>query len=199
MDELQHECGIAAIYHLKAPTQSPLLQSIAPTQTSRLMPRLLLDLQNRGQLAAGMSTFDPHRGPILDTYKAVGTVIEAFRLNQKDKYEEIMQEYAGRAAIGHVRYATTGPTTKSYAQPFERSHENKWKWFAMGFNGQLANYPRLKAELLAKSDYHLSRNNDTEVLKHYIAHELRGEVRPTWWNSSAGSRSCLTVLTIWFF
>jgi len=34
MDELQHECGIAAIYHLKAPTQSPLLQTIAGTATT---------------------------------------------------------------------------------------------------------------------------------------------------------------------
>jgi len=178
MDELQHECGIAAIYHLKAPSPSPLLQSIDPTQASRLMPRLLLDLQNRGQLAAGFSTFDPHRGPILDTYKAVGTVIEAFRLNHKEKYDEIMRDFDGRAAIGHVRYATSGPMTKSYAQPFERRHECKWKWFSMGFNGQLANFPRLKAELLAKADYHLSRNNDTEVLMHYIAHELRGETRP---------------------
>lgn len=178
MDELQHECGIAAIYHLQAPTQSPLLQAIPPHQTSRLMPRLLLDLQNRGQLAAGFSTYDPHRGQILDTYKAIGTVIEAFRLNHKEKYDSIMKEFDGRAAIGHVRYATTGPISKSYAQPFERKHESKWKWFSMAFNGQLANYPRLKAELLSKTDYHLTRDNDTEVLMHSIAHELRGENRP---------------------
>jgi amidophosphoribosyltransferase len=178
MDELHDECGIAAVYHLHAPTQSPLLQSINPNQTSRLMPRLLLDLQNRGQLAAGFSTYDPRRDDLLDTYKAVGTVIEAFRLNHKEKYDAIMKEFDGRAAIGHVRYATSGPMTKSYAQPFERRHECKWKWFSMAFNGQLANYHRLKADLITNSDYHLTRDNDTEVLKHYIAYELRGEARP---------------------
>src|SRR5262249_37237625 len=46
------------------------------------------------------------------------------------------------------------------------------------FNGQLANFPHLRAELLAKAHYHLTRENDTEVLMHYIAYELRGDDRP---------------------
>jgi amidophosphoribosyltransferase len=178
MDELHHECGIAAIYHLHGPVQSPLLQTTAPQHVSRLMPRLLLDLQNRGQLAAGFSTFNPRRGQLLDTYKANGTVVEAFRLNHKEKYEEIMEEFEGQAAIGHVRYATTGPMTRQYAQPFDRRHGCKWKWFSLAFNGQLANFYQLRAELLAEADYHLTRENDTEVLMHYISHELRGDDRP---------------------
>jgi amidophosphoribosyltransferase len=51
-----------------------------------------------------------------------------------------MREYAGRAAIGHVRYATCGEDDRSYAQPFERHHLLKYKWFSFAFNGQLANY-----------------------------------------------------------
>ena len=85
------------------------------------MPRMLLDLQNRGQLAAGFTTFNPDRDKLLDTYKQIGTVIEAFRLNHQAKYDSIMREYAGRAAIGHVRYATCGANDRSYAQPFERA------------------------------------------------------------------------------
>jgi len=179
MDELQHECGIAAIYHRPGPTSS-LAPLAGPDHTSRLMPRLLLDLQNRGQLAAGFSTFDPRREKLLDTYKQLGTVIEAFRLNHQAKYESIMQEYAGRAAIGHVRYATCGANDKSYAQPFERHHGCKWKWFAFGFNGQLANYTQLRDELLAKTDYHLTRDTDTEIIMHYLSHELSqcGDERP---------------------
>src|SRR5262249_57803434 len=57
MDELHHECGIAALYHLEGPA-SRLAPLAGPEQVSRLMPRLLLDLQNRGQLAAGMATFN---------------------------------------------------------------------------------------------------------------------------------------------
>jgi amidophosphoribosyltransferase len=142
------------------------------------MPRVLLDLQNRGQLAAGFTTFNPEREQILDTYKQIGTVIEAFRLNHPAKAESIMAEYAGRAAIGHVRYATCGANSRNYAQPFERHHGCKWKWFSVAFNGQLANFADLRAELLAISDYHLTRETDTEVLMHFIAHALRGDERP---------------------
>src|SRR5439155_2616053 len=119
MDELRHECGIAALYHLHGPSQSPLTPLGGPDQVSRLMPRVLLDLQNRGQLAAGFTTYNPHREQILDTYKQIGTVIEAFRLNHPGKAENVMAEFAGRAAIGHVRYATCGANTRNYAQPFE--------------------------------------------------------------------------------
>src|SRR4051794_27092646 len=127
MDELQHECGIAAIYHLPGVGPSRLAPLAGPEQVSRLMPRLLLDLQNRGQLAAGMATYNPTRDKLVDTYKQIGTVIEAFRLNHPDKYDSIMKEFAGRAAIGHTRYATCGANDKSYAQPFQRDHGCKWK------------------------------------------------------------------------
>ena len=178
MDELQHECGIAALYHLHSPAPSPLILKSGPDEVSRLMPRILLDLQNRGQLAAGFSTWDADREKLLDTYKQIGTVIEAFRLNHRAKYESLMREFAGRAAIGHVRYATCGATDRNYAQPFERLHGRKWKWFSFAFNGQLANFSELRNELLTMADYHLTRNTDTEIIMHYLSHELRGDDRP---------------------
>ncbi|MCS7272300.1 MAG: amidophosphoribosyltransferase, partial [Gemmataceae bacterium] len=137
MEELQHECGIAALYYLPGRAERSSVWPGDPDQLSRLMPRMLLDLQNRGQLAAGMTSYHPQRDQLLDTYKEVGTVIEAFRLNHPHKYTSIMEEYAGRAAIGHTRYATCGATDRRYAQPFERRHGCKWKWFAFAFNGQL--------------------------------------------------------------
>ena len=129
MQELHHECGIAAIYHLESSTPSKLADRDGPEQIARLMVRMLIDLQNRGQLAAGMTSFDPHRDNVLSTYKQIGTVIEAFRLNHQAKSESLMQEYAGRAAIGHVRYATCGADDRSYAQPFERHHGCKWNGY----------------------------------------------------------------------
>jgi amidophosphoribosyltransferase len=178
MDELNHECGIAAIYHLDSPTPSRLVPVGGPEQVSRLMPRMLLDLQNRGQLAAGFTTYNPHRDKLVDTYKQIGTVIEAFRLSHQAKYDSIMREYAGRASIGHVRYATCGANLRSYAQPFERAHGRKWKWFGFAFNGQLANFPQLRDDLLRLTDYHLTRDLDTEVLMHYLSYEVRGDTRP---------------------
>ena len=177
MSELNHECGIAAIYHLEGASPSQLAPPGGADQVSRLMPRMLLDLQNRGQLAAGFTTYDPNRQQILSTYRRLGTVIEAFRLNHQAKYESIMRDYAGRAVIGHVRYATCGANDVNYAQPFERPHGCKWKWFSIAFNGQLANFADLRTQLLDLTDYHVTRETDTEIIMHYLAHALRRDER----------------------
>jgi amidophosphoribosyltransferase len=125
-DGLHHECGVAAVYHLPGHPVSPLAPDRADVNSvARLIPRILLDIQNRGQLAAGMTSFRADRQALLETYKELGTVAEAFRLNQRSKFQSIMQRHDGPAAIGHVRYATCGKDERSYAQPFERSHGRK--------------------------------------------------------------------------
>jgi len=178
MSELHHECGVAAIYHLPGRGVSPLCPEQGPEEASRLMPRMLLDIQNRGQLSAGFTTFNPERNQLIDTYKELGGVSEVFRLSHRGKAESLMSEYAGRAAIGHVRYATCGAEDRSYAQPFERHHLQKQKWFSFAFNGQLANYMELRRDLLADGDNHLARENDTEIIMHEISREMSGDRRP---------------------
>jgi amidophosphoribosyltransferase len=178
MAEVRHECGIAAIYHLPDQGTSRLTPSAGVEHVARLMPRMLLDLQNRGQLAAGLTTYNPKREKLLDTYKQIGMVIEALRLNHRGKFESIMKEYSGHAAIGHVRYATCGPESRSYAQPFQSYHSRKWKWFSFAFNGQLANYQELKDIFLSSDDYHLTRDTDTEIILHCLRRELGGNHRP---------------------
>jgi len=179
MAELHHECGIVAIYHLPGREVSPLLPVPDPSQASRLIPRMLLDVQNRGQLAAGITTYNVERNQLIDTHKEVGSVAEVFHLNHAAEYDKLMVRYAGPAAIGHVRYATCGKDDRSYAQPFERHHIEKPKWFSFAFNGQLANYPELREELMSQPDFHLARETDTEILMHSICSELSGDKRPT--------------------
>ncbi|MCE2728085.1 MAG: hypothetical protein LW698_15165 [Planctomycetaceae bacterium] len=179
MSDLHHECGLVAIYHLPTAETSPLAPAQGQEEVSRLVPRMLLDIQNRGQLSAGMTVWNPARSSLLATYKEVGSVSEVFRMSHRGKYESLMEQHAGRAAIGHVRYATCGAEDRAYAQPLERPHIQKRKWFAFGFNGQLANYPELRAEILAADDTHLARDNDTEVLMHAIGRELSGDANPT--------------------
>ena len=176
MGELNHECGVAAVYHASGKGVSRLTPVPGdPNSVARLVPRMLLDMQNRGQLAAGMSSYNPSRSALIKTHKELGMVAEAFRLNHKAKFEGIMRGLDGPAAIGHVRYATCGAADRQYAQPFERDHGRKTKWFAVAFNGQLANYQDLKRELLEQGDYHLKRDTDTEILMHSLSYELQGE------------------------
>ncbi len=178
MNELRDECGVAAVYHLANGAPSPLCAENRPESASRLMPRMLLDIQNRGQLSAGMTSYNPGRNQLIDTHKEVGSVSEAFRINHRGKFESLMDEYAGRAAIGHVRYATCGRDDRSYAQPFERHHIKKHKWFSFAFNGQLANYAELREQLLGDSDNYLARETDTEILMHLISTTLSAEEPP---------------------
>ncbi len=178
MSVLHHECGIVAVYHLPNVPVSELCPD-GPEHASRLLPRMLLDIQNRGQLAAGITTFHPQRKQLLDTYKDIGSVTEVFQLAHREPCERLMKEYAGPAGIGHVRYATCGRDDRSYAQPFERHHLEKRKWFSFGFNGQLANYAELRDNLLRAGDHHLARETDTEILMHEFSHELSGDREPT--------------------
>ena len=179
MADLFHECGIAAVYHLPGRGISRLALQQNPALTARHIPRLLLEIQNRGQLASGMTSFDPDRSELLHTHKNVGQVTEVFHLNHQQRYESLMQTLGGVAAVGHVRYATCGKDDVNYAQPFERHHIEKSKWFSFGFNGQLANYQELRDEILSQRDFHLSRDTDTEILMHLIAQQLSGDKRPT--------------------
>ena len=173
MSELHHECGVAAVYHLSGEV-SDLLPGDDPMQASSLIPRLLQDMQNRGQLSAGISRFNPapENGQLLDTYREIGTVQEVFRLSHSAKAESLQKQYAGTAAIGHVRYATCGKDDRSYAQPFENHHFNRKQWFTFAFNGQLANYRELADELLSDPANHLVRESDTEILMHEISQQL---------------------------
>ncbi len=173
---------MAAVFHASGRSPSTLVPIPGNIDSAaRLIPRMLLDMQNRGQLAAGMSSYRSDRNELIRTHKEVGTVAEAFRLNHRHEFESIMREVDGSVAIGHVRYATCGGNDKSDAQPFERDHGRKTKWFAFAFNGQLANYHELKDELLAKGDYHLKRDTDTEILMHSLAYELQSEdLEPDW-------------------
>jgi amidophosphoribosyltransferase len=179
-EDLRHECGVAALYWLSQPgaPEGPASRLVADGNVTPLLPGMLLDLQNRGQLAAGISTYSPTRPQLLDTYKRVGTTVEVFRMGVPARYADIMKEYAGMAAIGHTRYATCGADDERYAQPFERHHGRLWKWFTFAFNGNLANYGDLRKRLLARGDYHFTLDTDTEMIMHALAYRLRGDRAP---------------------
>jgi amidophosphoribosyltransferase len=170
LDDVHEECGICAVYIKE--------NGDAANRALFYLYKLMLNLQNRGQLSAGVTTFNPKRSQILDTYKDLGHVNEVFKTSNREKSFNIFKRYAGNKGIGHVRYATSGTEEKGVAQPFERHHGQKWKWFAFGFNGNLANYSELKKQLLDTGEYHLTYDNDTEIIMHYLSNELRKDRKP---------------------
>mgnify|MGYP005840662089 CR=1 FL=1 len=192
LDSVHEECGIAAVYRMdccpEGPCRGAELEGASfgasilggDGDAVALLPDMLIDLQNRGQLAAGISRYSDRDRRIIDTYKDVGSVTDVFHLMYPDpaKFRKLLRRYAGRAGIGHVRYATCGRDDPSYAQPLERTHIRKWKWFALCFNGNVANYSELRQRILERKDYHLNIDTDTEVLLHHLAYALRGETKP---------------------
>ncbi|MBW2989388.1 amidophosphoribosyltransferase [Candidatus Woesearchaeota archaeon] len=164
--EIKEECGIAAVSLKKE------------SKALFYLYRLLLNLQNRGQLSAGITTFSQKRPQLLNTYRNIGTVNEVFRTSNMQRSMELFRKFAGNKGIGHVRYATSGINEKSYAQPFERKHGRMWKWFSFSFNGNLVNLNELRRSLIEKTEYHFTLNNDTEIIMHYLARELKGHKKP---------------------
>lgn len=164
METLHEECGIAAVYQLDQKTAPPV-------NVSQYIPAILLDLQNRGQLSAGLTSYNPDRDRLLQTHKDLGTVDHVFRLSSSHKSRHLVEQYSGTVAIGHTRYATSGSEDRNFAQPFERVHGRKRKWFSIGFNGTLSNFEILKEQLIEEG-YHITYNTDTEVMMHHFNKEI---------------------------
>ncbi|MGK5092097.1 amidophosphoribosyltransferase [Deltaproteobacteria bacterium TL4] len=174
MHSLNEECGIVAVYQLDQ-TKSP------PVNVTQYIPGMLLDLQNRGQLSAGVTSYSASRDRLLQTHKDLGNVGQAFKMYHSRKSKYLIERYKGTVAIGHVRYATSGLENRNFAQPFERMHGRKSKWFSIAFNGNLANFENLKTELVEKG-YHITYNTDTEVMMHCINKVLGNEEQESYKN-----------------
>ena len=170
MADLHEACGLAAV-QLHGPLNKHPLGGAA-----YYLHRMLLQQQNRGQVSAGISTFNSERDQLIKTRVGLGLVNDVFRANHPPKNKAILKNFAGRSGIGHVRYATCGIDGKEYAMPFERVHGRKWKWFSFAYNGNLANFVELRREL-ENAKYHVIRNVDSEVIMHHIAKQFIGEKR----------------------
>jgi len=155
-------CGVLGIYSLKDNTRN-----VYP-----LVVKGLLDLQHRGQLSAGITSYNPERKRILQTHKKNGKVHDVFEVSHRYKSKRLLEDYSGHAAIGHTRYATSGDNEDQLAQPFERPHGRKSKWFSLAFNGNLANVDKLKNGL-EEVGYNMTYDSDTEVIMHFLSREVQ--------------------------
>jgi len=149
-DHLKEECGIIGIFGVEEAAPHTVLGLHA--------------LQHRGQEAAGIATFD---GKHFNMHRALGHVADSFAS------PAVMARLRGHAAIGHVRYSTTGDTLLRNVQPLFA--DLAFGGFALGHNGNLTNALALRQELVKRGSLFQS-TTDTEVIHHLMATHLRGNV-----------------------
>ncbi|EGN35571.1 hypothetical protein HMPREF0988_02691 [Lachnospiraceae bacterium 1_4_56FAA] len=119
----------------------------------------LYALQHRGQESCGIVVNDDG---VFSSYKDLGLVSDVF---SKDTMLNLSE---GTMAIGHVRYGTTGGTTRNNCQPIEVNHQ-KGK-MALAHNGNLSNALELRDKLeLSGAIFHTS--SDTETIAYVITRE----------------------------
>lgn len=142
-DKLREECGVFGIW--------------GADSASAIVALGLHALQHRGQEAAGITSYD---GRIFHSHRAMGHVAGNF-----DR-DDVIRRLAGNAAIGHVRYSTTGETALRNVQPLFA--ELASGGFAVAHNGNISNAMRLRRELNRRGSIFQS-TSDTEVIIHLVA------------------------------
>jgi amidophosphoribosyltransferase len=138
---------------------------VAPgRQVSRLAFFSLFALQHRGQESAGIAVSENGH---LTAVKDMGLVSQVFK-------EETLASLSGDAAIGHVRYSTTGSARWVNAQPVVLGRNGHT--LALAHNGNLVNTSELRAELEERG-VKLSTTSDSELLAAVIAHNPVEDIR----------------------
>ena len=149
-DRLREECGVFGIY--------------GHADAAALTALGLHALQHRGQEAAGIVSFDGER---FQTERRLGLVGDHFS-NGKT-----IDRLKGRAALGHVRYSTTGETILRNVQPLFA--ELAAGGLAVAHNGNLTNGLTLRRELIAQGAICQS-TSDTEVILHLVARSQKSRI-----------------------
>ena len=116
----------------------------------------LYSLQHRGQEGAGILSNDAGQ---LKRHRDMGLLSEVFRDPAN------LDKLTGKAAIGHVRYATAGEASVDNIQPFMfKFHDGQ---LGLAHNGNLTNAESLRHEL-EKNGAILNSTSDSEILAHLI-------------------------------
>ena len=134
LDKLKDECGVFGIYNQKKAVNLTVLG--------------LHSLQHRGQESAGIVSF---KNNILYHHKGAGLV--------NDVFKGISIE--GNAAIGHVRYSTTGDQRSENIQPLIAN--TSLGKVCIAHNGNITNSKQLKNEL-TKHGQIFQSTTDTEFI-----------------------------------
>ncbi len=140
-DKMNEECGVFGVINVH--------------NASEVMYYGLHALQHRGQEGCGIVSTDYTQ---FYHIKGEGLVSEIFNENN-------LKELKGKAAIGHVRYSTSGGGGMENVQPFLFRHTTGD--FGLCHNGNLVNSSELKRELEIHGSIFQS-TSDSEIFAHLI-------------------------------
>ncbi|MGI9439244.1 MAG: amidophosphoribosyltransferase [Parvibaculales bacterium] len=146
-DRLREECGVFGIF--------------GHADAAALTTLGLHALQHRGQEAAGIVSFD---GKNFFAERRLGLVSDHFTK------ANILDQLKGTAAVGHVRYSTTGETILRNVQPLFADLTGGG--FAIAHNGNLTNALTLRDELVKQGAIFQS-TSDTETILQLVARSKR--------------------------
>ena len=141
--EKKEKCGIFGIWGTK--------------ESSHLCYQALFAQQHRGQESAGIVVSD---GTTLNGHAGMGLVSQVFNPRL------LREELAGHAAIGHVRYSTTGSSKLINAQPLLRQY--LMGPVAVAHNGNLINAQLLRRQY-EEHGHIFQSTTDTEIIVHLLA------------------------------
>ena len=146
-DNIHEECGIFGIYSDKP-------HNVAGTAYLGLYA-----LQHRGQESCGIAVCDDG---VFSSHKDNGLVSEVFSKNTLDSLGN------GNIAVGHVRYSTTGGSSRNNIQPLVIRHIKGN--LALAHNGNLINANSLRKDFeLSGAIFH--GTSDTEAIAYTIVSE----------------------------
>ena len=144
---LHEECGVFGVF---APNQSDIAD---------LVYYGLYALQHRGQESCGIVVCDDG---LFHSHKDVGLVSDVFSADSMSHFPK------GNMAVGHVRYGTTGGSSRKNCQPIEVNHQKGR--MALAHNGNLSNAYELRNKLeLTGAIFHTT--SDTETIAYLITKE----------------------------
>ncbi len=149
-DRLREECGVFGIF--------------GHPEAAAITALGLHALQHRGQEAAGITSYDGER---FYSERRLGLVGDHF------SSARTIERLPGNAAIGHVRYATTGATILRNVQPLFA--ELASGGLAVAHNGNLTNGLTLRRELIADGAICQS-TSDTEVVLLLTARSRKAKI-----------------------
>jgi len=147
-ENIKEACGVTGVF--------------GHPEASKLAYLGLYALQHRGQESCGIVTMQQETGRSYEL-KSRGLVSEVFD-------EKKLEYLKGTAAIGHVRYSTTGSSYIENAQPIRVSYIKGE--LAVAHNGNLVNADVIKRKLEEDGSIFES-SADSEVLVHLIAKNNR--------------------------